>query len=163
MIFFICFSLIEYYIKNGNLYILRSSCSFFLFKNLTIYNHNPFLKVIILIYLSEYVQESETVSHWVMYRVKVYTNAFGCKGLNMTITHQAPLSMRFSRQEYGMGCHFLLQGILLTQGSNPQLLHCRWILYRWAIGGTGVSREEILRRFNSFLNHPLIFLRYSNS
>ena len=32
----------------------------------------------------------------------------------------------------GMGCHFLLQGIFPTQGSNPRflwLLHCRWILY----------------------------------
>ena len=31
-----------------------------------------------------------------------------------------------------MGCHYLLQGIFLTQGSNPHLwhlLHCRWILY----------------------------------
>ena len=26
------------------------------------------------------------------------------------------------------GCHFLLQGIFLTQGSNPGLLHCRQIL-----------------------------------
>ena len=24
------------------------------------------------------------------------------------------------------GCHFLLQGIFLTQGSDPGLLHCRW-------------------------------------
>ena len=29
-----------------------------------------------------------------------------------------------------MGCHFLLQGIFLTQGSNSGLLHCRQILYR---------------------------------
>ena len=28
-----------------------------------------------------------------------------------------------------VGCHFLLQGIFLTQGSNPGLLHCRQILY----------------------------------
>ena len=28
-----------------------------------------------------------------------------------------------------MGCHFLLQGIYLTQGSNWGLLHCRWLLY----------------------------------
>ena len=31
-----------------------------------------------------------------------------------------------------MGCHYLLQGIFLTQGSNQHLwhlLHCRWILY----------------------------------
>ena len=36
-----------------------------------------------------------------------------------------------------MGCHFLLQGIIATQGSSqslPCLLHCRWILYHWATG-----------------------------
>ena len=30
----------------------------------------------------------------------------------------------------GVGCHFLLQGIFLTQGSNLGLLHCRQMLYR---------------------------------
>ena len=39
------------------------------------------------------------------------------------VAHQAPLSMEFFRQEYWMGYHSLLQGILLTQGSNPGLLH----------------------------------------
>ena len=29
----------------------------------------------------------------------------------------------------GVGCHFLLQGIFLTQGSNLGLLHCRQIPY----------------------------------
>ena len=29
----------------------------------------------------------------------------------------------------GLGCHFLLYGIFPTYGSNPGLLHCRWILY----------------------------------
>ena len=37
--------------------------------------------------------------------------------------------MGFSRQEYCNGLHFLLQGIFLTQGLYPGLLHCRWILY----------------------------------
>ena len=30
----------------------------------------------------------------------------------------------------GVDCHALLQGIFPTQGSNPDLLHCRQILYR---------------------------------
>ena len=38
------------------------------------------------------------------------------------VARQAPLSMRFPRQEY-WSCHFLLQGIIPTQGSNPHLLH----------------------------------------
>ena len=29
-----------------------------------------------------------------------------------------------------VGCHFLLQGIFLTQGLNPGLLHCKQILDR---------------------------------
>ena len=36
---------------------------------------------------------------------------------------QALLSMGFSRKEYWMGCHFLLQGIFPTQGLNTCLLH----------------------------------------
>ena len=49
-----------------------------------------------------------------------------------TVALQAPLPMGFSRQEYWTGCHFLLQDIFLTQGSNLQLLHCRWMLNHWA-------------------------------
>ena len=30
----------------------------------------------------------------------------------------------------GVCCHALLQGIFLNQGSNPGLLHCRWVLYQ---------------------------------
>ena len=35
-----------------------------------------------------------------------------------TVAFQAPLSMGFSRQYTGVDCHFLLQGIVPTQGSN---------------------------------------------
>ena len=40
-----------------------------------------------------------------------------------TVAHQTPLFMEFSRLEYWAGCHLLLQGIFLTQGSNPCLLN----------------------------------------
>ena len=29
----------------------------------------------------------------------------------------------------GVGCHAFLQGIFPTQGLNPVLPHCKWILY----------------------------------
>ena len=41
-----------------------------------------------------------------------------------TVAHQAPLFMRFSRQEYGVGCYSLLQMIFPTRGSNLPLVHC---------------------------------------
>ena len=43
----------------------------------------------------------------------------------------------FSGKNTGVGCHALLQGIFLTQGSNLGLLwllHYKWILYHWAAG-----------------------------
>ena len=48
-----------------------------------------------------------------------------------TIACQAPLlcPWDFQGKNTGVSCHFLLQGIFLTQGSNPGLLHCRQILY----------------------------------
>ena len=45
-----------------------------------------------------------------------------------TVAHQAPLSMGFPSgvlpvgKNAGVGCHFLLQGIFLTQRSNPRFL-----------------------------------------
>ena len=65
-----------------------------------------------------------------------------------TVTNQAPLSMEFSRQEYWRGCHFLLQGIFLTQGSNPLLLrlqHCRaGFLYHCRHLGSPSSNNKLL-------------------
>ena len=40
-----------------------------------------------------------------------------------TVAHQAPLSMAFSGKNARVSCHFLLEGILLDQGSNPLLQH----------------------------------------
>ena len=42
------------------------------------------------------------------------------------------------RSNTGVGCHFLLQGIFPSQGSNLGLLHCRQILYHLS-QTTGVS------------------------
>ena len=47
-----------------------------------------------------------------------------------TIAHQVPLSMGFFRKDTGVGCHFLLQGVFQTQGSNPLLM---WLLH-WQTG-----------------------------
>ena len=48
-----------------------------------------------------------------------------------TVAHQAPLSLRFPRQEYWRGLPFPSPGVFPTQGLNPCLLHCRRILYHW--------------------------------
>ena len=42
----------------------------------------------------------------------------------------------FPDKDTGMGCHFLLQRIFLTQGLNLGLLHCRQILYLLSYKGS---------------------------
>ena len=39
-------------------------------------------------------------------------------------------------QNTGVGSLSLLQGVFPTQGSNPSLLHCRWILYQLSHQGS---------------------------
>ena len=47
------------------------------------------------------------------------------------VVRQAPLSMKFSRQEYWSELPFPSPGDLPNQGSNPGLLHCRQIFTIW--------------------------------
>ena len=44
-----------------------------------------------------------------------------------------------------MGCHFLLQGIFPTQGSNPDLLRCRQPLYRLSHQGSPNPKARLTR------------------
>ena len=45
----------------------------------------------------------------------------------------------------GVGCHALFQGIFPTQGSNPGLLHCRWILYCLSHQGSFPVKFRLLK------------------
>ena len=49
-----------------------------------------------------------------------------------TVARQTPLSTGSAGKYNGVGCHSLLQGSFLTQGSHPNLLHCRQVLHHWA-------------------------------
>ena len=53
-----------------------------------------------------------------------------------TITCQLLCPWGSPAKNTGMGCHFLLQGVFLTQKLNPGLLHCRRILYRLSHQGS---------------------------
>ena len=46
----------------------------------------------------------------------------------------------FPGNSTGVDCHFLLQGIFPTQGSNPGLPHCRQMLYRLSHQGSHMFR-----------------------
>ena len=85
-----------------------------------------------------------------------------------TVVPQDPLSMGFPRQSYWSGCHFHLQGIFLTQGSNPVLLHCRQSLYpqrgqfpRVREVNTIKLRQILLQPFSDINFHHLNYYCYS--
>ena len=73
-----------------------------------------------------------------------------------TVVGQAPLFMGFSRQKYGVDCHFLLPGIFPTQGLNQRLLH----LLLWQVDSSitespGKPEESGLKK----MEHGLEFSR----
>ena len=47
-----------------------------------------------------------------------------------------------------VGCHFLIQGIFLTQGSNPRLLH--WQADSLLLSHLGFPRSRVTDRFNLY-------------
>ena len=53
----------------------------------------------------------------------------------------------FPGKNTGVGCHFLLQGIFPTQGSNPGLLHCRQTLYPLSHQGSSVFGAPQIKSF----------------
>ena len=57
-------------------------------------------------------------------------------------------------QNTGVGCHFLLQGIFPTQGSNLGLPHCRWILYQLSHKGIPRIPEWIAYPFSNGSSWP---------
>ena len=95
-----------------------------------------YVKMIIpyIFYLSNYFIWLSESSYY--YHMCVLLSCVGLFVTPWTIACHASLSLGFPRQAYGVCCHFLLQGIFLTQGSNTCLLcllHCRKIPYHWAI------------------------------
>ena len=70
-----------------------------------------------------------------------------------------------SGKNTGMGCHFILQRIFLTQGSNPGLLHSRQILYHLnhqsqeSITPKIFPNTEILWLLDKFVDTSIIIQR----
>ena len=64
-----------------------------------------------------------------------------------TVACQAPLSMDFPGRNTGVGCHFLLQGIFLTQGLNLGLQHYRQTLHHLSRQGSPMIQDSDLVSF----------------
>ena len=104
--------------------------------------HNPQVTVLVPIYQDE-VSLKFLQHHYKAKGMKIFRKLILCQstvaalhfvivsslshaqhfGTPWNVAHRAPLSIGFPGHEYWVGCHFLLQGIFPTQGSNPSLLH----------------------------------------
>ena len=66
-----------------------------------------------------------------------------CNPVDCPPRHLCPWS--FPGKNTGVGCHFFLQGVFQTQGSDPSLLHCRWIFY-WLSHKGSPTVERVWRK-----------------
>ena len=60
----------------------------------------------------------------------------------------------FSGKSTETGCHALLQGIFLTQRSDPGLLHCKWIVYCLSHQGSPRILEWVAHPFSRGTSRP---------
>ena len=67
----------------------------------------------------------------------------------------------FPGKSTGVDCHFLLQRIFPTQGSNPGLLHCRQTLYHLSHQGSSKTPKMIAILFNRYLLRTYYVLNFS--
>ena len=66
-----------------------------------------------------------------------------------TVACQVSLSLGFPGKNTGVGCHAHLQGIFPTQGLDPDLPHCRQILYQLSHKGSPSILEWVAYPLNS--------------
>ena len=69
-----------------------------------------------------------------------------------TVAYHTPgifhgIFLDFPGKSTGVSCHFLLQGIFLTQGSNPGLPHCRQMLYHLSHQGSPGNTKALAWMF----------------
>ena len=74
--------------------------------------------------------------------------------INFTLLCCAVLCLVAQLHLTGVGCHALLQGIFPTQGLNPGLLHCRWILYHLSHQGSPRLLEWVAYPFSCGSSQP---------
>ena len=78
--------------------------------------------------------------------------SFYCTGRDLSESHSVvsnslrPLELyspwNSPGQNTRVGSLSILQGIVTTQGLNPGLLHCRWILYQLSYQGSSKALNE---------------------
>ena len=81
-----------------------------------------------------------------------------------TVAHHAPLSMGFFRKEYtAVGCHFLHQGIFLSQAPKPRLPQVHCIAGRFFTTSHQGSPSDLWQSHSNQCRHPALGPCHSSS
>ena len=94
--------------------------------------------------LSGYMPRSEIAGSYVCVSCSVMSDSLQPHGLQPTRLLCLWNSLGKNTR---VGCHFLLQGIFLTQGLNPGLLHCRQTLYHLSHQGSRIIWQLCFQYF----------------
>ena len=77
-----------------------------------------------------------------------------CDPMESLLPHGVSSPWNSPGQNTGVGSLSLLQGIFPTQGLNPGLLNCRWILYQLSHKGSPIILEWVAYLFSSKSSWP---------
>ena len=77
-------------------------------------------------------------------------------GSNSLQPHRLYSQWNSPGQNTAVGSLSLLQGIFSTQGSNPGLPHCRWILYQLSSSGGFLLKTEFQKPFRAISGHDRV-------
>ena len=88
-------------------------------------------------------------------RVRLFVTPMSCSLPGSSVHADSP------GQNTGVGSLSLLQGIFPTQGSNPGLPHCRWILYQLSHKGSPRILEWVAYPFSRGSSWPRNWTRVS--
>ena len=129
---------------------LKSSTSAFSAKNVFCHlTHSRRSFSVFIVFLHSYPESFFLFNMcvWKKKNVCVYSVAQSCLTLQRYWLQPTRLlcPWDFPDKNTGVACHFLFQGISLTQGLNSRPLHCRWILYHWATWECLLSNNTILK------------------
>ena len=136
-------------------------CAFLLWKHLTLYSFHWGSG-----FITKYVFHSSCSVQCVLLMWKVETPTVENMSLKLLRLHlcshlflkvklaQSCLTLNSPGQNTGMGTLSLLQGIFPTQGLNPGLPHCRWILYQLSHKGSPRILESVAYPLSSGSSLP---------
>ena len=90
----------------------------------------------------------------------LFPQSFPTLWTTWTTARQVPLSMGILQaRTLEVSCHAFLQGTSPTQGSNPGVSHCRWILYQLSHQGSPRTLEWVVYPFSRGTSWPRSWTR----